>query len=211
MAVAGPRKFVLDTDCFVDASRTDAAAAAFAEFCAWAAPGLYLSTVVAAELRAGAGSAKDRRTLERQILSPYMRRERLLNPSPAAWEALGTTLAALVENEGSCLARSVEASCSISSLHARAATLARRSSLAIQPICHASPRCSRSTSPLPTRFAAERRAQTRTPAGCVVRHRGDLDANPTIGQHLASSVTTGTHCCYHSADSSSKRCSQHRM
>jgi predicted nucleic acid-binding protein len=100
MAVAGPRKFVLDTDCFVDASRTDAAAAAFAEFCAWAAPGLYLSTVVAAELRAGAGSAKDRRTLERQILSPYMRRERLLNPSPAAWEALGTTLAALVENEG---------------------------------------------------------------------------------------------------------------
>ena len=100
MAVAGPRRFVLDTNCFVDASRTDGQAAAFAEFCAWAAPGLYLSTVVAAELRAGAGSAKDRRSLERQILSPYVRRGRLLNPSPAAWEALGTTLAALVEDEG---------------------------------------------------------------------------------------------------------------
>lgn len=100
MAVARRHKFVLDTNCFVDASRTDEDAAAFAEFCAWAAPGLYLSTVVAAELRAGAGDAKARRTLERRILAPYVRRGRLLNPSPAAWEALGTTLAALVEEEG---------------------------------------------------------------------------------------------------------------
>ena len=100
MAVAGGRKFVLDTNCFVDASRTDTHAAAFTEFCAWAAPRLYLSTVVAAELRAGAGSSKDRRTLERQILAPYVRRGRLLNPSPSAWEELGTTLAALVEDDG---------------------------------------------------------------------------------------------------------------
>ncbi len=100
MAVAGSRKFVLDTNCFVDASRTDADATAFAEFCAWAAPGLYLSTVVAAELRAGAGSRDDRRALERQVLSPYVRRGRLLNPSPTAWEALGTTLATLVQDEG---------------------------------------------------------------------------------------------------------------
>jgi len=91
---------VLDTNCFVDASRTDAEAAAFAEFCAWAAPSLYLSTVVAAELRAGAGSGKARHTLERQILSPYLRRGRVVNPSPAAWEELGRTLATLVEDEG---------------------------------------------------------------------------------------------------------------
>jgi predicted nucleic acid-binding protein len=100
MAAAGWRKFVLDTNCFVDASRTAADAAAFAEFCAWAAPRLYLSTVVAAELRAGAGSAKVRRTLEREILSPYVRRGRLVNPSPTAWEELGTTLATLVEDKG---------------------------------------------------------------------------------------------------------------
>jgi predicted nucleic acid-binding protein len=100
MAVAGPRKFVLDTNCFVDASRNDAEAAAHAEFCVWAAPGLYLSTVVAAELRGGAGNTKDLRTLERRILSPYVRRRRLVNPSSNAWDALGTTLAALVESEG---------------------------------------------------------------------------------------------------------------
>jgi predicted nucleic acid-binding protein len=100
MAVAGWRKFVLDTNCFVDASRADEEARAFAEFCAWAAPRLYLSTVVAAELRAGAGGAKDRRTLERQVLSPYVRRGRLVNPSVSAWEELGTTLATLVDDEG---------------------------------------------------------------------------------------------------------------
>src|SRR5438045_9261127 len=100
MPVAPRRTFVLDTNGFVDASRSDAKAVAFAELCAWAAPRLYLSTVVAAELRAGAGSFKDRRTLERQILAPYVRRGRLLNPSPSAWEELGTTLAALVEDDG---------------------------------------------------------------------------------------------------------------
>jgi predicted nucleic acid-binding protein len=100
MASAGPRKFVLDTGCFVDASRTETAANAFSEFCSRAAPGLYLSVVVAAELRAGARSARDRRTLEREVFAPYRRRRRLLTPSAAAWDALGTTLAVLVEREG---------------------------------------------------------------------------------------------------------------
>ena len=97
---ARSRKFVLDTNCFITASRTDGGADAFAEFCARAAPRLYLSTVVAAELRAGAGNANERRTLDRRVLSPYVRRRRLVNPSAAAWTALGTTLARLVEDEG---------------------------------------------------------------------------------------------------------------
>jgi predicted nucleic acid-binding protein len=100
MAAVGPRKFVLDTNCFVDASRSQAEASAFSDFCARAAPGLYLSTVVAAELRAGAANARDRRILERQVLAPYVRRGRLLTPSAAAWDALGTTLATLVEEDG---------------------------------------------------------------------------------------------------------------
>jgi predicted nucleic acid-binding protein len=99
MAV-GSRKFVLDTNCFIDASRTDAGADAFAEFCARAAPSLYLSTVVAAELRAGVGNANERRILERRVLSSYVRRRRLVNPSATAWEALGTTLGRLAEDDG---------------------------------------------------------------------------------------------------------------
>jgi predicted nucleic acid-binding protein len=100
----GSRKLVLDTNCFIDASRTEAGADAFAAFCAGAAPRLYLSTVVAAELRAAAQNASERRTLERHVLSPYVRRRRLLNPSAAGWEALGTTLARLVEDQGLVLA-----------------------------------------------------------------------------------------------------------
>jgi predicted nucleic acid-binding protein len=101
---AGSRTLVLDTNCFIDASRTEAGADAFAAFCARAASRLYLSTVVAAELRASAGDASERRTLERHVLSPYVRRGRLLNPSAAGWEALGTTLARLIEDEGLVLA-----------------------------------------------------------------------------------------------------------
>jgi predicted nucleic acid-binding protein len=100
MAPAAHGTFVLDTNCFIDAARVPAHAAALAEFCAWAAPRLYLSTVVAAELRAGAGTAATRRVLEREVLSPYIRRGRLLNPSAAAWEGLGTTLAALAAKDG---------------------------------------------------------------------------------------------------------------
>lgn len=94
------RPLVLDTNCFVDASRSDAAAESFATFCAQAAPRLYLSTVVAAELRAGVAADADRRTLDRFVLGPYIRRGRLVNPSPAAWETLGTTLATLVQEDG---------------------------------------------------------------------------------------------------------------
>ncbi|MEJ7809528.1 MAG: PIN domain-containing protein [Gemmatimonadaceae bacterium] len=97
---ATPRKFVLDTNCFVDAARDPGHAIAFEAFCAQAAPGLYLSAVVAAELRAGARPARARRTLEERILAPYIRRGRVVTPSSAAWEALGTTLAVLGERQG---------------------------------------------------------------------------------------------------------------
>jgi predicted nucleic acid-binding protein len=94
------RPLVLDTNCFVDASRSDAAAESFAAFCARAAPRLHLSTVVAAELRAGAATDTDRRALDRFVLGPYLRRGRLANPTAAAWETLGTTLATLVQEDG---------------------------------------------------------------------------------------------------------------
>jgi predicted nucleic acid-binding protein len=94
------RKYVLDTNCFVDAARSEAAAAAYEAFVARAAPGLWLSAVVAAELRAGARTARARRVLEREVLSAYLRRGRVLTPSAASWDALGTVLATLGTREG---------------------------------------------------------------------------------------------------------------
>lgn len=94
------RKFVIDTSCYIDASHDPAALAALQEFAGRAAPGLYLSSVVAAELRGGARSARDRKVLEDRVLGPFARRDRLLTPGTAAWDALGRTLGALRDREG---------------------------------------------------------------------------------------------------------------
>jgi predicted nucleic acid-binding protein len=98
--VLASRRYVLDTNCFIDAASSEAPAAAYEAFVARAAPGLWLSAVVAAELRAGARTTRARQTLERHVLGPYVRRGRVLTPSAASWEALGTTLATLASREG---------------------------------------------------------------------------------------------------------------
>ncbi|MDB4874053.1 MAG: PilT protein domain protein [Gemmatimonadetes bacterium] len=103
MAVRKLRKYVLDTNCFIDAARDSGAATALEAFSLQAAPGLYLSSVVAAELRAGAG--KSRAALERTVLDPYLRRGRVVTPSAQSWEMLGTTLATLAGRDGLVLAQ----------------------------------------------------------------------------------------------------------
>ena len=55
------RKYALDSNCYIDAIRETAARAALEAFTAREAPRLYLSTVVAAELQAGARSSHDRK------------------------------------------------------------------------------------------------------------------------------------------------------
>jgi predicted nucleic acid-binding protein len=95
-----PKKYVLDTNCFIDASRDPKARETYTAFCASVAPGLYLSAVVGAELRAGTANARERRTLEDEVLAPYVRRARVLAPSARSWEVLGETLSRLREENG---------------------------------------------------------------------------------------------------------------
>ena len=103
MAARKLRKYVLDTNCFIDAAHDADARDALEAFSLQAAPGLFLSSVVAAELRAGAGKA--RATLERLVLEPYIRRGRVVTPSAQSWAMLGTTLATLAERDGLVLAQ----------------------------------------------------------------------------------------------------------
>ena len=70
-----------------------------------APPHFHVSSIVAAELRAVARSPRDRRAIEERLLGPFARQERILTPSPAAWVALGRTLATHREREGVPLAR----------------------------------------------------------------------------------------------------------
>ena len=94
------RKYVLDTNCYIDASRDAKALGQLVRFSTWSAPGLFLSSVVASELRAGTRSSKSRRELEEGVLRPFVRRRRLLTPTAEAWDALGLTLATLRDKEG---------------------------------------------------------------------------------------------------------------
>ena len=94
------KKYVLDANCYIDASRDSEAVSALTRFATWSAPGLFLSSVVAAELRAGATTIKAREILENDVLAPFLRRGRLVTPSRAAWDALGLTLATLRIKEG---------------------------------------------------------------------------------------------------------------
>jgi predicted nucleic acid-binding protein len=94
------RKYVVDANCYIDASRDSTELALLARFVRWSSPGLFLSSVVAAELRAGARSGQDRKKLEKDVHGPFVRRGRVLTPSTAAWDALGLTLATLCGEEG---------------------------------------------------------------------------------------------------------------
>ena len=91
------RKYALDANCYIDAARVPAVHEALEAFVDREGPRLYLSAVVAAELRAGCRSTRDRRRLEEHILAPFVRRGRVLTPSGAAWDALGLTLSQLRE------------------------------------------------------------------------------------------------------------------
>lgn len=98
------RKYVLDTNCYIEASRDANALASLSSFANWSAPGLFLSSVVAAELRAGARTAPQRKKLEKEILGPFVRRGRIFTPSSDAWDALGLALARYRDEDGSHLA-----------------------------------------------------------------------------------------------------------
>ena len=94
------RKYVLDTDLFIQAFRDPASNAELQRFHLLFAPFEFLSAVVAQELLAGTRGRADRRKLERHVLRIFARRGRIVTPSARAWEQSGTVLSELVGREG---------------------------------------------------------------------------------------------------------------
>jgi predicted nucleic acid-binding protein len=95
----GTRKFVLDTQIFINAFRDRAAAETLQEFHRGFAPSEYFSVIVAQEILAGT-AAGDRKAIERHLLSPFERTGRVITPSAAAWHRSGDALAAMAKQEG---------------------------------------------------------------------------------------------------------------
>ena len=93
-------KYVLDTNIFIDAFRTDVAAAALDAFLRRALVVTFLSAVVVQELRAGVRTRGAAHVLGRQVIAPFERRGRITTPSAAAFKESGRILADLVARDG---------------------------------------------------------------------------------------------------------------
>lgn len=93
--MARGRRFAIDTNVYIDALRTEPARSSLIAFLATFAPFVWLSAVVAQELRAGVrGHAAT--ALEGAIIAPFERRGRLVTPTYSAWIDSGRVLAHLV-------------------------------------------------------------------------------------------------------------------
>ena len=84
--------YTLDTNVLVDALRQPAELDRLKAFLGWALPSTVLSSVVVAELTAGARTPKAREALEKQFLAPFDRRGRIRAPGDASWRRAAQTL-----------------------------------------------------------------------------------------------------------------------
>lgn len=85
--------YTLDTNVVVDALRQAEELDRLKAFLSWALPSTVLSSVVAAELAAGARTGRARRVLDDAVLAPFGRRGRIFAPSVAAWRRAGAIFA----------------------------------------------------------------------------------------------------------------------
>lgn len=95
-----PRKYVLDTQLYIQAFRDPGANRALQGFHRAFAPFEYFSVIVAQELRAGIQRPEHRRALEQHVLEVFIRANRTITPSADAWHRSGDLLAALARHEG---------------------------------------------------------------------------------------------------------------
>ena len=94
------RRYVLDTQLFIDAFRDQTANETLQRFHRAFAPFEYLSVVVAQELRAGVRRGQDRKALERNVLSVFERSGRTFAPSASTWQRSGDLLSDMARKEG---------------------------------------------------------------------------------------------------------------
>ncbi|HUG41743.1 MAG TPA: type II toxin-antitoxin system VapC family toxin [Longimicrobiales bacterium] len=90
------RPYVLDTNVYIRAIRSEAGARALEAFSSAFAPALHLHAVVALELLAGATTAALRGKTESSFIRPFERRRRVVTPGLAAWKRAGEIVGSLI-------------------------------------------------------------------------------------------------------------------
>jgi predicted nucleic acid-binding protein len=94
------RKYVLDTDIYIEAIRDSEKEQELGMFLERNTPMTYMSAVVMQELRAGAVTSAQARALQEGIFSAFERRNRVAGPSPGAFKDCGRILANLFRHDG---------------------------------------------------------------------------------------------------------------
>lgn len=90
------RPYILDTNLYIAAARSEERAGDLANFTSAALPALYLHSVVVQELLAGAVSGTGKREIIRSVIKPFEKRGRILVPSYRAWKRSGEIVCELV-------------------------------------------------------------------------------------------------------------------
>jgi predicted nucleic acid-binding protein len=94
------RKYVLDTQLFINAFRDLVVNEELQRFHRAFSPFEHFSVIVAQELRAGVQRPQDRKALERNVLKVFQRANRTITPSADAWHRSGDLLAEMARQEG---------------------------------------------------------------------------------------------------------------
>jgi len=101
----GSRKYVLDTQLFINAFRDPVVSEELQRFHRAFSPFEHFSVIVAQELRAGVKRRRDRKMLERNVLKVFQRASRTITPSADVWHRSGDLLAEMARQEGLEIAR----------------------------------------------------------------------------------------------------------
>lgn len=99
------KKYVLDTNLYVRAFRSDEGAAELERYYAHFTPNTHLSSIVLHELLVGASTAEKTRQIRENLVGPLARAGRVITPSHSAWEQAGVAIAAMARQEGRNLRR----------------------------------------------------------------------------------------------------------
>jgi predicted nucleic acid-binding protein len=90
------RGYVVDTNLYVEATRSDEAADALKAFYARFLPFVHLHSVVAQELLAGAGSPSLARDTRAKFIEPFEAVRRVVTPTHRTWKRAGEIVAQLL-------------------------------------------------------------------------------------------------------------------
>jgi hypothetical protein len=94
------RKYVLDSQPFIQGFREPSANEALQRLHRSFAPFEYLSAIVAQELRSGVRTRRDRKALKRYVLAVFARANRVVVPSMRAWHQSGDVLSEIARKDG---------------------------------------------------------------------------------------------------------------